>query len=76
MVVQCLTMVLTSNYQGQPTDGQKGEQKGGITHMERLVILLPAELKAALAKAAEADRRSMSQYVAILIEKHLAETKN
>lgn len=44
--------------------------------MERLVILLPAELKAALAKAAEADRRSMSQYVAILLEKHLAENKN
>ena len=39
--------------------------------MERLVILLPKELKEALAKAAEADRRSMSQYVTLLIEKHL-----
>jgi len=39
--------------------------------MERLVILLPKELKEALAKAAEADRRSMSTYVMMLIEKDL-----
>lgn len=39
--------------------------------MVRLVILLPKELKEALAEAAEADRRSMSRYVALLIESHL-----
>jgi len=42
--------------------------------MERLVILLPLELKQALAKAAEADHRSMSQYVTLLIERHLKES--
>jgi len=41
--------------------------------MERLVILLPAELKEKLAKAAEADSRSMSTYVTLLIRKHLQE---
>jgi predicted transcriptional regulator len=46
-----------------------------VKHMngrtETLTIRLSPEVKAALAKLAAADRRPVSQYVALLIEDHV-----
>jgi len=45
------------------------------TKSERLGIRVSYELKDALTKMAEADKRSLSAYIEIVLEKHVEATK-
>jgi hypothetical protein len=42
---------------------------------DRISLLLPSELKAALQKLADVDRRSLNSYLTLLLEKHVEDSK-
>jgi predicted transcriptional regulator len=46
-----------------------------MTKTDALSFRVPAELKADLRKLADADRRSLGQYVQIALEEHVAARK-
>jgi hypothetical protein len=42
---------------------------------DRISLLLPSELKAALQKLADEDRRSLNSYLTLLLEEHVENSK-
>lgn len=60
--------ILEARMRHRLTDGNTSEYIAEMAQMKALVVRLPLELRQALEKAATKERRSVSDYVRILLE--------